>query len=599
MAAHRNMQSKNLTKLTKEQRRIVISDAVRLLVNAVAGSGKTETLCAGIRWLLDQGVDPKKILVLCFGTKTAEELRTRIGSGVMVSTLHAYANSLVQSATDQTLTVANTAQQLKTLNEAIKASIRLVRTICNGGVDLREVKELNRLLKFLRATHGDTGLEQRLVSDPDSGFANYADLLGLLRKLYRRFRRRLADNKLISFPDMLRLGKHALQNQGLPYSHVFVDEYQDMDVAQLTLLLAIADKAAYLRIFGDPNQAIFSFMGTQFDNVAGALNAEVVTLSVAHRLTHSTAALASAILGGMTIKGVRGGGLPAFAIYDSQRQQERSIVHLIDQLKADGVSGDQIAILARTRIELRQIERVLLNAGHAVLAAQRTSQLEHMQRMLDLLRWLNKNADTLRDTKLTKAQRLALEARIDRVTRTSLAKERSANARRNLVAAARAPSFEGRFNAVGRVYLAAIRTFEPSRKEVTWSEVKKELNLWQPIAGRFKSVKVFRAFVENMRAEPSITLSTIHSAKGKEWEHVIVVNVTDGVIPHIEEIRRNAVEEERRLFYVAITRARRRLYLFQAPVAQGRITHQKRSRFLSKAVRMRLTMNRPGPSRHL
>ena len=575
-----NMQSTNLT---KEQRRVVISDAGRLLINAVAGAGKTATLCACIRRLLEQGVDPKKILVLCFGKKTAAELQSRIGGSITVSTFHAYANNLVQSTTDQTFTVANTAQQQRALRRAIKANARLVRTICKGGIDLKGEKECHRLLNFLRATHGDAGLEQRFVSGPDSGFSDYADLLESLRKLYQRFRRRLADSKLIDFPDMLRKGAQALKDQELPYSHVLVDEYQDMDIAQLTLLQAIADKAVYLRVFGDPNQAIFSFTGTQFDDVASALNADVMTLSVAHRLTHSTAALASEILRGVAITGVRSGDIPAFTVCDSQRKQEQNIVQLVERLKTDGVPGDQIAILARTKIELRLVERALLNAGHAVLAAQRLPQPEQMQLMLDLLQWLNKNADTLRDRKLTREQRHALEERIVRGTGAQLTKEQRANARRRLLVAARIPSFDGRFSAVARVYLAVIRA-----GGLPWPEVQKELNLWQPIAGRFKTVKAFRAFVESVRAESGITLSTIHSAKGKEWEHVIVVNMIDGVLPHIKEIRRNALEEERRLFYVAVTRACRRLYLFQTPVVQGRLIHQEPSRFLGKAVRRRL-----------
>lgn len=577
------MMIKKTTNLTREQRQVVFAKAARVLVNAVAGAGKTATLRACILYLVEQGVDPRKILVLCFGNKTADELRERIGTDVTVSTFHAFANRLVQSDADQKFTVANAGQQLRVLSRTITANPSLIRRIRKGGINLMDLKERSRLLKFLRSAHGDSGLERRLVSDPESGFSDYAPNQTQLGQLYKRFRRRLKEQELIDFPDMLRRGKLALRDQDVPYTHVFVDEYQDMDIAQVMLLREIADKIEFLRIFGDPNQAIFSFMGSQFHDVAGALGAETMELSIAHRLTHATAALASAVLGGAKIVGVRDGTAPAFTVCDSQHRQEQHILKTVKRLKADGITGNEIAILARTKNRLRLIERVLLNAGHSVRATQRTPQLDHLYRMLDLLRWLNKNADTLRDAKLKKDERIAVQRRITKVTGASLTKEQVAKAQQDLMAAALSPSFQGRFSAVRRAYLSAIRACDGP-----WKEIQKELNLWQPIAGRFNTVKAFRAFVESLHEEPGITVSTIHSAKGKEWDHVIVIDVTEGAIPHVKEVQRLAVDEERRLFYVAVTRARQRLYLFQAPVVRGRVTYQDPSRFLTKAVRKRL-----------
>ncbi|WP_246179314.1 3'-5' exonuclease [Pandoraea aquatica] len=94
-------------------------------------------------------------------------------------------------------------------------------------------------------------------------------------------------------------------------------------------------------------------------------------------------------------------------------------------------------------------------------------------------------------------------------------------------------------------------------------------------------MRSFRAFVERQYGQFGVTLSTIHSAKGKEWDHVIVINVTEGAISHIREIQKQNVEEELRLLYVATTRARQHLHLVQAPIRRGTVRYSKLSRFVS------------------
>nr|WP_150587219.1 UvrD-helicase domain-containing protein [Pandoraea communis] len=104
---------------------------------------------------------------------------------------------------------------------------------------------------------------------------------------------------------MLVHGKKLQENTDMPFQHIFVDEYQDMDVLQTKLLVAMSRGIKTLRVFGDPNQAIYSFMGTQTPNVAQTLGADVMSLRKSHRVTRPTAALASSILGCSAIKAHR------------------------------------------------------------------------------------------------------------------------------------------------------------------------------------------------------------------------------------------------------------------------------------------------------
>ncbi|WP_373323951.1 3'-5' exonuclease [Pandoraea communis] len=387
----------------------------------------------------------------------------------------------------------------------------------------------------------------------------------------------------MDFSQMLVHGKKLQENTDMPFQHIFVDEYQDMDVLQTKLLVAMSRGIKTLRVFGDPNQAIYSFMGTQTPNVAQTLGADVMSLRKSHRVTRPTAALASSILGCSAIKAHRDGEMPLLLKCKSQREQEDRVLSLVQALLSSKEKPN-IAILARTRHELRIVERVLLNAGYGVNALHRQPQHDYLIRTLKLLRLVNKDVEFFR-RKLTKQECRHVEQCISEIGCVSIASEHLPVLRRELAAVVRAESFEGRFSGVKRVMLSLLAK---AGADDLRRGVQKELNLWQPIAGRFKTVKRLREFMRNVAEQPRITLSTIHSAKGKEWDHVILINFVEGALPHVKEVKRGNVKEERRLFYVAVTRARERVYLVQAPIVGSSSTYADRSRFLTKSVRATL-----------
>ena len=568
--------------LSYEQKKVVTSLLARLVTYAVAGAGKTTTLRASIQRYINQGIDPESILVLCFGTKTVDELRLRVPAGVTVSTFHGFANSLLRKKL-KNIRVPNQGQLQRILRVTIRKNPKLCRSI-NTHLDLKDDKNVSLLLKFYNSTHGDHTLEKRFTEEEDSPFSEFAVILPKLRTLYIRFLNRLRNERFVSFPDMLELGRRAVAEGAFEYSHLFVDEYQDMDAAQLNFLVALAEEVEVLRVFGDPSQAIFSFLGSQSDDVAKTLGAKTARLSISHRLTHQTAATAAGILrdmgrGRVVIKGARDGELPILTSCRSQQEQEKKIVSLIQKLKESGVDEGQIAILARSRRQLRLLERILRNEGYAVNASQRAQFQEHVEKVLDLVSYVKKYQDRLREGELSKTEKQKIESVICKKIDIELEEDQAKSARRLLTRAARAGSLDGVYCSVKRMYLSAMGRDNPDKKGV-----RNELNIWEPIVSRFKSIKKFREFLTSSNEGEGITLSTIHSAKGMEWEHVILPDITDGVIPHFREIRRDNIEEERRLFYVAVTRAKSRVYLFSTPVRWEKTTRNKPSRFLTKKV---------------
>ncbi|WP_087724487.1 UvrD-helicase domain-containing protein [Pandoraea sp. PE-S2T-3] len=563
--------------LTPEQIQVVESRAPRLLINAVPGAGKTSTLQACVAHLLNHGVNPTSILILTFSNRTRDELRIRIDNPqVLVSTFHGYANRIARESSDHRRAVANSGQLAIALRQTVAHNSRLVRRFRKHGIDLAGKAEQRRLLKFLTSSHGDRDLEQLLLSDRESSISHYAPALIELRQLARRFNRRLCDQGLTTYAQMLRLGHDHADQHRSEIKHVLVDEYQDMDLAQAKLLVAICKYVETLRIFGDPGQTIYSFMGTQVDDLATLLGARTATLSESHRLTHQTAEFASSILNSISITGSRDGDRPVLKQCKTQRGQEQYLVDAIRDLKSRGVPSERIAILSRTRIELRIIERVLRAQDIAVTPMHRETQYRHLLAMLELLRLVNANREVFRE-RLSRSRSRDLEACISKTVGV-VPPQHLAALRRAVIAAAKAGSLEGRFSAVKRAYLSMLTK---SGLGESRTSVEHELNIWQPLIRKFRTVGSFRAFVERQYDQRGVTLSTIHSAKGKEWDHVVLINVTDGVIPHVREITKQTVEEERRLLYVATTRARENLYLVHTPVFRGPVLYAQRSRLLS------------------
>ncbi|PCE27056.1 hypothetical protein BWP39_09725 [Paraburkholderia acidicola] len=583
-------------KPTREQRAIIKTQHPFVSVFAVAGSGKTSTLFARAQHLVSQGVVADRVLILSFSNKAVEVLRTRLRNTIPsgnIMTFHSLGMSLVQrqeEATRYGVKLATPKQGLKTLHRTVKTMRRTCTRLRQSvSIDLRTAKERTRLMKFFLATQRSTTLEQRLVADSDAGFTDYVEVLHDLRRIRRRYDRLLRDGGLIDYAGMLRRGRLALGDSPFPYTCVLVDEIQDMDQGQARLLRNIAERVSSIMVFGDPAQAIFGFMGGKFHDMREILGkVKVLPLSRSFRLTHETAALANAINTncGVVVVGSRGGRKPAFVKCETAREQEATVVALVEQLKASGAAGDDIAVLARTKAQLRQIEQALLAASHMTHAVNGEEQPAHMDRMLDVLAMLNRNVERWQG-RHSRTEKIWLERRLVFLCGArSLPKAVLQKCRRRFQKAALAPSFSGRYAAVKTLYVSLAGAANPDERKAALIE----LNRWQATSDRFRTVKSLRAFIHEMRQQSPVMSSTIHGAKGDEWDYVIIVGVTEGSLPFYRELKRGDVEEERRLFYVATTRAKKRAYLIEAPYhhAPSGQLFNKRSQFLTRDVRRTL-----------
>ncbi|WP_368042250.1 UvrD-helicase domain-containing protein [Burkholderia metallica] len=576
--------------LTAEQLAIVNTKIPRVFVSACAGSGKTHTLNARARRLLDRGVLAKKILVLCFSNTAVNELKKRLPDAIMVRTFHSFSLDLVRrtGGSNATRPVLLSPQRgvallAKTLSTHPKAC-RVVRE--RTGVSLRTDIETRRLAAFFKRCNGSDEVARSLVDDAESDFSDYGDVLAELRLIRIAYEKRVERAGGIDYPAMLRRACSAIEDASLPYTHVLVDEGQDMDVAQMQLLAGLAKRVRNVMIFGDPNQAVYGFIGGKAHDLREVIHDAVTRpLSRSFRLTHENAALANAVLGldkDRTV-GDRHGVTPSLTKCVSVIEQEDEVAKLVGELKDSGVPGNHIAILSRTKAPLRAVEQALLAAGHETDSMYSPRLPEYVDRALDTLSLVQACVATAKADR--KPQRLWRTRRLREIVGSDVRQTVIDDCLRMLAKASRIPSFEGRYVMATRIYLRLARAAGDMPKNLV-----SELGRWQATSRRFKTVRAFREHIATLRMQAPVVTSSIHGAKGGEWDYVIVLGVTDGSIPFYREIKRGEIDEERRLFYVAVTRARKQLHLLHAPFyhAPSRQKFVEPSRFLDSSVRATL-----------
>ena len=567
-------------------------------IPAVPGSGKTTALVGRINWLVGAGVPVSKILVLSFAKKSVEHVNARLGplaDRVTVSTGHAFGLKVVK-ANKELLGLSKvpkvetgrkaTARLAKVVQKvaedvAARAEKKSARRAAAALFDTLKGRVLGRLQTLLEIREASQRKLSDLVTEPP--FAEWAPHLVHVKSIRRAFARSKASAGVIHFSDMAGLATRAIRESGSfgGYTHILADEYQDCSPQQVAMLAALAPRVKSLVVVGDPLQSIYGWAGSSYTEFRPE-GKEVQRLSMAfsHRLTGANAAFGCALMGKAAdaIRTKRRGTIPVLYEGTNHLEQARQVVEQINSLVAGGTSPDKIAVLAR--------QKKLLRAVHAGLLATVPCRLTHLTGVLEdqarnapldvlwLVRQIAKAKDN--DVKLT-ADKL----------RAKLAGQAEAGADWKQAAAAlraiRNPSLAGRFAQAGLVYLKLCGGQRDNK------HLRDRLNLWTGAARGMASMARLNRVLETQAVPfdtPAVTLASIHAAKGGQWDHVFVLGVTDGLMPDYRSLQGRQLEEERRLLYVAVTRARRTLQLYHAPhrLTSGEEAN-RRSRFLKKAIK--------------
>ncbi len=457
-----------------QSQQIVKTTAQRVEVLACPGSGKTTTLLRRIQHLVTIGIPARMILVLSFSKATVGELRRRLDelgttarttvgtkksaiqdlSQVVIKTAHAFAFGIA-SKINTGIAVLEDRNALNLLADAVKLTLKdVVRGVLSIAskclkkikTALRELRDskpkMRLLLDALAYTHAANLPPATTVSTGQFAALNqYVDVVGAIAARYTAIKQKLG---LVDYGDMLKTAVKGIKRNMKwdTYSHVLVDEYQDSSAAQTALLAAMADKGSEVMVFGDADQAVYSFGGNNYNSLKNVMGDVVqMTMRTSWRLTRQTAALASAIAQHtkeLAIVAVRDGFFPELIHNTDLTTQTHSVANSIQKLIATGTPPEKIAVLARTRVIVKPVEQRLLaeNIQSNQLGAERDTH--HAIRVLHLTHLVEGFADGKNNIDPADVQRVLKDVK----TVASIEWQPLA---RCLEKIARMPSVEGRY----------------------------------------------------------------------------------------------------------------------------------------------------------
>lgn len=591
---------------------ITTTSEERVEVIAYPGSGKTHTLIERVHHLRTTGVPAQSILALSFSNASVRELRQRVGlssarvnaqspngkpgvrrvsypasdlSKVTVKTAHAFALGLIGNRDVLTDKKAQTllVQAIRATRRACRR--RLLWADVSRAIRQRRLKQLDLLLEPKRvplvlaalavARASKTKISAVAARAQFEELQLYVEVLPAVRNQFSLTKKKL---RVIDYGDMLAQAIRKIEGGApMPFTHILVDEYQDCSPAQAHLVATLARvHGRSVMVFGDPYQAIFGFMGATYTPLSHVLDGvNEFSLPVSRRLTAQTAALASAVAqhsASQAIKTSRVGELPIFVHDKSLDAQVKNVVQHIQTLIAGGTSPEQIAVLARINALLTPIEQGLLGKNVQTNRNGTNRHRKHVLRVLKLVRVIEQCE--MANTLITPERLRSVLFRVTEADDGVWKKEALA-----LNKAARLRSLEGRYRLCAAAYL---RLMGGVRKD---PELRADVNRWEPWCRSYESALTMRAAIQKMPAKGVVT-GTIHSAKGGEWDHVLIVGATDGLLPLYLARDDQSLSEERNLMYVAITRARETVRLYHAPTnhARSRKRFEDISRFLDESA---------------
>jgi DNA helicase-2/ATP-dependent DNA helicase PcrA len=580
------------------------------LVVAGAGSGKTRTLVYRVARLVESGVAPGAILLLTFTRRAAEEMLRRAAGLVGATcaqvgggTFHSFAHLVLRRYG----TAIGLAPGFTILDRGDSEDvIALLRS--ELGLDRKE-KRFPRKQALAAIYSGAVNRGTTVAELVAASYPHLSDQLGDILTVYARYSEFKAAKQLVDYDDLLVKLRDALVDSpelaarlSRHYRYVMVDEYQDTNALQAEIVRRLAVSHENVMVVGDDAQSIYAFRGANFRNIMDFPRlfpaARIITLDQNYRSTQPILDLANAIINQAREKYTKNlftsrgdGERPALVRALNEPEQSRFVAQRILELREEGVPLSEIAVLFRSSFHSFDLELELgrRDIPFVKRGGFRFIETAHVKDVLAHLRVVANPEDTVSWNRIL----LLLEGVGPKSSREILGQLAGATAPWERLAAAPLPgrvAAEVRHVAhlLGEVAAAStpgeqlacvLEHYGPILRRLhpeDYPKRERDLEHFATIAERYRST---RALLADMALEPPtdsvggvlaaggedeglVTLSTIHSAKGLEWHTVFVLWAADGRFPSMYNVHDEAdIEEERRLMYVAVTRAKDRLYV--------------------------------------
>ena len=628
------------SELNEQQLAAVTAPPGPMLIIAGAGSGKTRTLTYRVAYLLENGIDPRNILLLTFTNKAARQMLDRVAnllpvdaSGIWGGTFHSIGNRMLRRhgsalGYGSGFTIMDREDQKDLINTVI----------ADVGIDPKEIRfpkgdVLADIFSFIVNT--ECAVEELLAGR----FPYFLPLLDRIKEVHARYEKKKKATNSMDFDDLLEKTLRMLkEHEGIAsfyrrqFQFILVDEYQDTNKIQADLIDTLGRDHRNVMVVGDDAQSIYSWRGANFQNIlefpkrypeAQVFKIEMNYRSVPEILQVANAAIAANVeqfRKNLSATRDSQGMRPAVVALNDGAEQAQFVAQRILELRDEDVELNEIAVLYRAHYHAIELQLELSRRGipYQITSGIRFFEQAHIKDVTAFLRLVANPRDEVAFKRMVKllpgignrsADNLwrewdaaivagvgdagGTEGKADGATQAGVTDPGYSGfgkiLREMKVGARSKKSWEqlahtmdeiapdGQPNPPSEMITSVVEAIYDDYAKVNFTnyELRREdLNQLAAFARQFKDLNEFLsqlALISNVDAEAApnqtadkeaVSLSSVHQAKGLEFHTVFVIWLTDGMFPSSRSLdRREDLEEERRLFYVAITRARDELYL--------------------------------------
>jgi len=605
--------------LNEQQLAAVTASPGPLLVIAGAGSGKTRTLTYRVAYLLENGIDPRNILLLTFTNKAARQMLDRVAnllpvdsSGLWGGTFHSIGNRMLRRhgsalGFSSGFSIMDREDQKDLIDTVVAAA----------GINPKELRfpkgdVLAEIFSFVVNT--ETAIDALLAEK----FPYFLPLLDQINDVHTRYEKKKKSTNSMDFDDLLEKTLRMLKEHDeiaafyrRQFQFILVDEYQDTNKIQADFIDTLAAEHRNVMVVGDDAQSIYSWRGANFKNILAFPqrypDAQVFKIEMNYRSVPDILRVANAAIAAnvqqfrkqLSATRPTNSVKPAVVGLNDGSEQALFVAQRILELRDEGVELSEIAVLYRAHYHAIELQLELSHRGipYVITSGVRFFEQAHVKDVTSFIRFIANPRDEVAFKRMVKllpgiggksADNLwrAWESKLNEHGDVTSWGERllpmavSTKSRKSWEQLAHtldeiAPG--GQPNPPSEMITSIVEAVYDDYAKVNFTnyELRREdLNQLAAFARQFKDVHEFLsqlALISNIDAEPAldqtadneaVNLSSVHQAKGLEYHTVFVIWLTDGMFPSTRSLEtRDTIEEERRLFYVAITRARDELYL--------------------------------------
>ena len=594
----------NIDNLNDKQKEAVLYINGPMLVLAGAGSGKTKVLTNRIANLIDNGISPANILAITFTNKAAKEMKDRvfnlIGNDaymIQISTFHSLGLKILKEnyeklGYDKNFVVIDSDDALTVIKKIMK-DMNLSPQYYNAKNIRNKISSAKNELMDLQS------------------FANLEYDKNIV-KVYEKYLEKLKLNNSVDFDDLLilpiRLFREypsVLESYQERYKYILIDEYQDTNECQYIFSKMLAKKYKNIFVVGDNDQAIYAFRGANYKNILNFEkdypNCKTILLEENYRSTKTILNAANSVIKNNKLRKDKNlwsnneeGELIKYIRTDGEKEEADYVAKEIKKLISEGVNLVDIAVLYRTNAQSRVMEEACLknNIPYKIIGSFYFYNRKEIKDLICYLRLINNYKDDVSLLRVINVPKRKIgEKTIDNISNVALENNSclfdAINSGKELEFKNLILDLKEKCENLSLTEMVELVLDKSGMKQ----ELENEKSLDSEI--RLENLEEFKSITKNYEEEygvislddflneislvsdmsehqdgnNKVSLMTVHSVKGLEFDDVFVIGMEEGIFPHynaINEGTNSAIEEERRLCYVAITRAKKKLWLLNA-----------------------------------